>query len=114
LRALLLAYRHPGTPLYAKLWLALVIGYALSPIDIIPDFVPVLGHLDDAILLPLGIALAVRMIPRQVMAECRARAAEKPAARRPARWAVGALILLAWIAAAVALALLTGWAVRRS
>lgn len=74
IHALYLASRHPRTPRHAKVMIALVVGYALSPIDLIPDFIPVLGYLDDLILLPLGIALAIRLIPPEVMAECRERA----------------------------------------
>src|SRR5947208_12421297 len=80
---LYLAARHPGTPWYAKLFVAGVVAYAFSPIDLIPDFVPVLGYLDDLILIPLGIAAAIRMIPPEVLAECRARAAEAAVSGRP-------------------------------
>ena len=69
--ALYLAYRDPRVPWYAKAVAACVVGYALSPIDLIPDFIPVLGYLDDLVLIPLGIALALRMIPPAVMDECR-------------------------------------------
>jgi uncharacterized membrane protein YkvA (DUF1232 family) len=71
---LFLAMRHPRTPWYAKLLLLAIVAYALSPIDLIPDFVPVIGLLDDIILLPLAIALVLKMIPEAVIAECRARA----------------------------------------
>src|SRR3954469_24291635 len=81
--ALYLAARHPRTPWYAKLFVAGVVAYALSPIDLIPDFIPVLGVLDDLILVPLGIAAAMKMIPPDVLAECRARAAEVAAAGKP-------------------------------
>ena len=67
-------FKHPDTPRPAKLVALLVLGYALSPIDLIPDFVPVVGLLDDIILLPLAIALVLKMIPEAVIAECRARA----------------------------------------
>src|SRR6266487_2484830 len=67
------AARHPGTPWYAKLLVAGIVAYALSPIDLIPDFVPILGYLDDLILIPLGIVLAIRMIPAPILEECRAR-----------------------------------------
>ena len=96
--ALYLAARHPGTPWYAKLLLAAVVAYALSPIDLIPDFIPVLGYVDDLVLLPLGIALALRLIPPPVLAECRARAANS--AVRIAR----AGRLLKWLAVALWLA----------
>ena len=74
IHALLIAYRDPRTPWIAKAWVLLVIAYALSPIDLIPDFIPVLGYLDDLILLPLGIALALRLIPADIMAEAREKA----------------------------------------
>ncbi len=73
-RALRLAYRDPRVPWYAKWVLACVVGYALSPIDLIPDFIPVLGQLDDLILVPLGVLLALKMIPKEIMHECRERA----------------------------------------
>ena len=68
---MLIAFRNPRTPWYARGLIALVAAYALSPIDLIPDFIPVLGYLDDLILVPAGVALAVRMIPPQVLAESR-------------------------------------------
>jgi uncharacterized membrane protein YkvA (DUF1232 family) len=73
--ALYLAYRDPRTPWYAKAFACLVVAYALSPIDLIPDFIPVLGYLDDLLLLPIGIYFALKLIPGEVMDECRARAA---------------------------------------
>ena len=72
--ALYYAYRDPRVPWYAKGWIALVVAYAFSPIDLIPDFIPVLGYLDDLVLLPLGVYLALKMIPEQVMQEGRAKA----------------------------------------
>lgn len=72
--ALFLAFRDPRTPWYARAWLALVLGYLASPIDLIPDFIPVIGHLDDLLLVPAGLALAVKMIPKEVMEECRKKA----------------------------------------
>lgn len=72
--ALYLAYRDPRTPWYAKLVVGMVVAYALSPIDLIPDPIPVLGYLDDFILLPMGILLARRLIPIDVMDDCRSRA----------------------------------------
>ena len=68
--ALYLAARDPGTPWYAKLLVAGIVAYAFSPLDLIPDFVPVLGYLDDLILIPLGIALAIKLIPHSVLTEC--------------------------------------------
>jgi uncharacterized membrane protein YkvA (DUF1232 family) len=101
--ALYLAARHPATPWPAKIVAALVVAYALSPIDLIPDVVPLLGYLDDLILVPAGIALVIRLIPPEVMSQCRAQAAAAPA--RP-RSLIGAAIVVAlWIAAAA----LTAW-----
>jgi len=100
--ALYLAARHPATPWYTKVLVAGVVAYALSPIDLIPDFVPVLGYLDDLILVPLGIAVAIRMIPPAVLAECRARAQAsmtdgKPVSRMAAVVIIGIWLLLAAI-----------------
>ncbi len=72
--ALYLAARDPGTPWYAKAVAVAVVAYAVSPIDLIPDFIPVLGYLDDLILLPAGIALAIKLVPAEVLAECHGRA----------------------------------------
>ena len=101
--ALYRAGRDPRTPWYAKALALCVAAYALSPIDLIPDFVPVLGYLDDLILVPLGIAAAVRMIPADVMAEHRA--AATLAAERPVSRTAAALIACIW-AASIGL---TGW-----
>jgi uncharacterized membrane protein YkvA (DUF1232 family) len=103
--ALYLAARHPGTPWYAKLFLAAIVAYALSPIDLIPDFIPVLGLVDEIVLLPFAIALALKMIPAGVMAECRARALERrPDGSRAGR--IGAaVIVLIWLALIVLAAL---------
>ena len=76
---------------------ACVVAYAFSPIDLIPDFVPVLGYLDDLILLPLGILLAIRLIPAGVMADCRARAEEMIASGKPASRAAAVVIVAIWL-----------------
>ncbi|MFA6108448.1 MAG: YkvA family protein [Candidatus Latescibacterota bacterium] len=107
--ALYLAARHPRTPWYARLVVLAVVAYALSPIDLIPDFVPVFGYLDDLVLLPLGIALAVRLVPAPVLAECRAQAKEIAVGPRGLTWVAGALIVALWLAAAIGLAV---WASR--
>ncbi len=99
--AVYLASRHPAVPWYAKALIALVVAYALSPIDLIPDFIPVLGYLDDLILVPAGIALAIKMIPPPVMEECRRKAAA--AGQAPRNWIVAVLIVGLWIAAAYGL-----------
>jgi uncharacterized membrane protein YkvA (DUF1232 family) len=100
--ALYLAYRDPRVPWYAKLFAALVVGYAFSPIDLIPDPIPVLGYLDDLILVPLGVALAVRMIPEDVLAESRQKAREMvERGERPVSRAAAAVIVVLWLALAV-------------
>ncbi|QYJ16790.1 hypothetical protein Rxycam_02626 [Rubrobacter xylanophilus DSM 9941] len=95
--ALYLAYRDPRTPLHARLFAALVMAYALSPIDLIPDAIPVLGHLDDLLLVPLGVALAVRMIPPHVLEECRKKARENPGRVRPAAWGGVVVVAGLWL-----------------
>ncbi len=108
--ALYLAYRDPRVPWYAKVVAALVVGYAFSPIDLIPDPVPVLGYLDDLILVPLGVALAIRMIPPEVLAECREQAREM--GDRPVSRAAAAAVVAVWIALAAAAVLLLARAFR--
>lgn len=102
--ALYLAYRDPRVPWYAKAFAAFVVAYALSPIDLIPDFVPVLGHLDDLILVPLGIAVAIKMIPAPVLAECRQRAQDALDADRYSGWIAAVVVVSLWLVAAAALA----------
>lgn len=96
--ALSFAARHPQTPWYAKLFVAGIVAYAFSPIDLIPDFVPVLGYLDDLVLLPLGIALAMQMIPPSVLAECRAQAQVVLKNGKPVSRAAGIVIITLWLA----------------
>jgi len=100
--ALYLAARDPRVPWYAKAVALAVAAYALSPIDLIPDFVPVLGFLDDLVIVPLGIMLAIRLIPPSIMAEHRA-AAAVALARPRSRLAAAAIVLL-WLLAAGLLA----------
>lgn len=94
------ARRHPDTPWYARALGAFVLAYALSPIDLIPDFIPVLGLLDDAVLLPALIWLTVRLIPDHVLAAARQQAEDWLAAEadRPRSWTGAALIVLLWLA----------------
>ena len=99
--ALYLAARDPRTPWYAKLLVAGIVAYACSPIDLIPDFVPVLGYLDDLVLLPLGIALAMRLVPPAVLVECRARAQATLQNGKHISWVAGAMIVVIWLGCAV-------------
>ncbi|MBB5700322.1 uncharacterized membrane protein YkvA (DUF1232 family) [Ochrobactrum daejeonense] len=106
--ALWLAARDGRVPWYAKAVAGVVAAYALSPIDLIPDFIPVLGYLDDLIIVPLGIILAVRLIPADVLAELRIAAAER--GTRPVSRAGLVAIVLIWILAAM---VLIWWSLRR-
>ncbi|MBP0443750.1 DUF1232 domain-containing protein [Roseomonas sp. SSH11] len=99
--ALYLAARDPRTPWYAKAFALAIAAYALSPIDLIPDFIPVLGYLDEVILLPIAISLVIRMIPPGIMAEHRA--AARAAAERPVSRLGAAAIIALWLAALVLL-----------
>ncbi len=94
------AYRDSRTPWYAKLWTAMVVGYAFCPIDLIPDFIPVLGYVDDVILLPVGILVAIRLIPKDVLADSRNKAQAWLEEKRgkPKNWAAAVLVILLWIA----------------
>jgi uncharacterized membrane protein YkvA (DUF1232 family) len=96
------AAKHPRTPTVAKVLAVCLVAYAFSPIDLIPDFIPVLGYLDDAILLPLGVLLIIRLIPDEVIAECRRRAAQHLASggRRPVSSAGTVMVIVLWVLAA--------------
>lgn len=102
-----MAYKKPRVPWYARAFAAVVVGgYAFSPIDLIPDPIPVLGYLDDVILIPIGIALAIRMIPADVLSGCRERA--RTLEDKPVNKTAAAVVILIWLllaAAAVALIL---------
>jgi uncharacterized membrane protein YkvA (DUF1232 family) len=95
--ALYYAYRDPRTPWYARLFTGLVVAYAFSPIDLIPDFIPVLGYLDDLLIVPLGVVLALKMIPDQVMAECRAKAEQTMDEGKPQYRFMAVLIVVVWV-----------------
>lgn len=105
--ALYLAYRDPRVPWWARVFAACVVAYAFSPIDLIPDPIPLLGYLDDLVLVPLGVVLARRMIPSAVMAECRERA--RTALERPTNWYAAAVVVLIWLALA---GLAAAWVLR--
>jgi uncharacterized membrane protein YkvA (DUF1232 family) len=106
--ALYLAYKDPRVPWYARLFAACVAGYAFSPIDLIPDPIPILGYLDDLVLIPLGVLLARRMIPDVVLAECREKA--KDLAERPTNWLAAGVIIALWVLLAAAVSI---WLVGR-
>jgi uncharacterized membrane protein YkvA (DUF1232 family) len=110
--ALYLAYRDPRVPWYAKVLAACVVGYAISPIDLIPDFIPGLGYLDDLVLIPLGVALTLRLIPSGVMVECRERARTELADGKPVSRAAAAVIVAIWLGLAALAVLLTARAVK--
>jgi uncharacterized membrane protein YkvA (DUF1232 family) len=98
--ALFLAARDPRTPWYAKVLAGAIAAYAFSPIDLIPDFVPILGYVDDVILIPIGVAFVIKLIPIPVLADCRARANELRGRKKPKRWIAGAVIVAVWVAVA--------------
>jgi uncharacterized membrane protein YkvA (DUF1232 family) len=95
--SLYLAYRHPGTPWYAKVFVALVIGYVFSPIDPIPDFVPGVGLLDEMIVVPLGVVLARKMIPEEVFAECKEKAREVEEGKKPVSLLAAVAVVAIWL-----------------
>ncbi len=95
--ALYLAYRDPRVPWYAKVFATLVVGYAFSPVDLIPDAIPVLGYLDDLLLVPLGIGLALKMIPAEVMDECRERARMAMEEGLPTNRVAAVVIVAVWL-----------------
>src|SRR5919202_2818932 len=106
--ALYLAYRHPATPWYAKVFAALVVGYVFSPIDPIPDFIPGVGLLDEMIVVPIGVLLARKMIPSAVFAECQEKAREVEEGEKPVNRVVAVVVIAIWllcIALAIFLAL---------
>jgi uncharacterized membrane protein YkvA (DUF1232 family) len=105
--ALYLAARHPRTPWYAKALAVAIAAYALSPIDLIPDFIPLLGLLDEVLLLPIAIVWIRKLVPPDVMMQCRAAAVT--AAAKPVSWTAAAIIVLFWIGALTA----AGWFVYR-
>ena len=105
---LYLAYRHPRTPWYAKVFAALIVGYVFSPIDPIPDFIPGVGLLDEMVVVPIGILIAAKMIPPDVFAECREKAREVEEGEKPVSRVAAVVVVAIWllcVALAVYLAL---------
>lgn len=95
--ALYLVARHPLTPWYVKVVAVCVVGYAFSPVDLIPDFIPVLGLLDDLILVPFGIALVLKLVPSDVLAECREQAQTRIDSGKPTNWTATFVIISIWL-----------------
>ncbi len=94
--ALYLAYQDPRVPWVARIFTACVVAYAFSPIDLIPDFIPIIGYLDDLILIPLGIKIALSMIPANVMNESREKAHEIIRQGKPVNWVAAIVIVIFW------------------
>lgn len=111
---LYLAYRDPRVPWYAKCVAICVVAYAFSPIDLIPDFIPILGYLDDLIIVPLGIIIALKLIPQTIIEEYRNKAEENGQKDKPRNWIVGTLFIAIWIFCFVWLTLMVHqiWKVR--
>ena len=105
--ALYLAYRDPRVPWYARTFAGLVVGYAFSPIDLIPDFIPVIGYLDDLVLVPLGIKLAISMVPENVMIESREKAQEIIRQGKPVNRIAAVVIISIWLLLAAFFVVLT-------
>lgn len=99
--AIYLAYRDPRVPLYARIFAACVVGYAFSPIDLIPDPIPVLGYLDDLVIVPLGVALALKMIPPDVLAKCQEKSREAMKQGKPVNKIAAVIIVTIWIVLAL-------------
>jgi uncharacterized membrane protein YkvA (DUF1232 family) len=95
--ALYLAYRHPRTPWYAKVFAALIVGYVFSPIDPIPDFIPGVGLLDEMVVVPIAVLLAAKMIPRQVMEECREKSQEMAKGEKPVSRVAAVIVVAVWL-----------------
>ena len=95
--AIYLAYKDPRVPWFARIFAACVVAYAFSPIDLIPDPIPILGYLDDLVLIPLGIFLALKMIPGSVMVECRDKASLVMQQGKPVNWIAAAVIIAIWV-----------------
>ncbi len=106
--ALYLAYRHPRTPWYAKVLAALVVGYVFSPIDPIPDFIPVIGLLDEMVVVPIGVLIAAKLVPPDVFAECREKAHSIAEGEKPVSRVAAVVVVAVWllfVALAIVLAL---------
>jgi uncharacterized membrane protein YkvA (DUF1232 family) len=94
---LYLAYRHPRTPWYAKVFAALIVGYVFSPIDPIPDFIPIVGLLDELVVVPIGVIIAREMIPEDVFEECREKARQVEEGEKPVSRVAAVVVVAIWI-----------------
>lgn len=97
LSALYLAYKRKDVPILAKIAIIVAVGYALSPIDLIPDFIPVIGYLDDLILVPLFVTIAIKLIPKNVLEECREQAKDLWKDGKPKKWYYAIPIIIIWL-----------------
>lgn len=95
------AYKDSRVPLFAKIFTACVVAYAFSPIDLIPDFIPILGYLDDMILIPLGIYFALKFIPKPILEDCNLKAQALLNNQKPKNWITGTLIIILWISVSI-------------
>lgn len=98
------AYKDSRVPLFTKIFSACVVAYAFSPIDLIPDFIPIFGYLDDIILIPLGIYFALKLLPKHILEECNLKAQTLLNNEKPKNWIAGTLIIVLWISVAIWLA----------
>ena len=105
IHAVYFAMKDPRTPWYGRVLAAVIVSYALSPIDLIPDVIPILGLLDDLVFLPLGIILLLKIIPSEVLLECRAKADAAAVIKKPKEWIAISLIIAVW----VGIIIVTGW-----
>ncbi|MBD2004127.1 MULTISPECIES: YkvA family protein [Cyanophyceae] len=103
--AIYLACKDTRVPWYARLLAGFVVAYAFSPIDLIPDFIPIIGYLDDIIIVPVGIWLLLKMIPPTVMVECREKATAAITSDKPTNWSVAVIIVAIWFLLGIAIAL---------
>ena len=94
---LYLAYKDNRVSWYTKVFTACVVAYAFSPIDLIPDFIPVLGYIDDIIIVPLGIMIALKMLPKNVIEDCTLKAEELIQNEKPQNWVAGSIIIIVWL-----------------
>lgn len=100
--AIYIACKDPRVPWYARLLAGVVVAYAFSPIDLIPDIIPVIGYLDDLILVPLGIALVIKLIPPAVLQDCRQQAAAAMAEGKPTNWVAAIIVVVLWFLLGIA------------